>query len=96
MSKQFEFTFEPGEQDAGYEDWLAKRRAAAERLGRALGLPILRKVEVWLKGEVRLRGILKPKEELVFADPERAQDVLLVVDGVTFTTGEITSCIRLD
>jgi hypothetical protein len=93
---QLEINFDSPQDQQGYDQWQAHRRLAKHLLAQKLGLPIGYKVEVWLKGDIRLRGVMQLKEELLFVEVERDFNLELVVDGVSFTAAEIASCIRLD
>ncbi|MCI0538486.1 MAG: hypothetical protein L0Z50_25035, partial [Verrucomicrobiales bacterium] len=66
------------------------------KLASKLGLPLERKVEVWLRGDIRLNGTLKLREEQLFVPEERELRVELMVDGVPFTADEMISCVRAD
>ena len=80
----------------GYAAWQQKRADAMRRSGLRLGLPIGKRVEVWLKGEIRLIGVLRIKDSLPFVQAVDADKITLLVDNVPFAKGDITSCIRLD
>lgn len=96
MKSQGEFDFGAAASDNGYEKWLKQRRVAAAELARRINLPINSQVEVWLVGGVRLRGLLRLKEEMLFLPEDHAHHLPLVVDGVEFSCSEIESCVRLD
>ncbi len=91
-SGQTEFSFDSNGSAQGYRDWQEQRRAAARLLAVRLGLPLGRKVEVWLRGEIRLTGILRLREELLFVPKEREASLQLIVDNVPFSVEEISSC----
>ena len=55
-----------------------------------------REVEVWLRNGIRLRGILRLREDLLFLEAPTEVHLDLVVDGVVFRQGEIESCVRVD
>jgi hypothetical protein len=93
---QLEINFDSSQHQQGYDQWQAHRRMAKHQLAQKLGLPIGHKVEVWLQGGIRLRGVMQLKEELLFVEVERDFNLGLLVDGVSFTPAEIESCIRLD
>ena len=98
-SSQGEFSFgqssdQPAE-TAGYQRWKQERAATLEKLARSLGLPLGHRVEVWLRGNIRLTGLLSLREEKLILD-EPNPKLELVVDNVPFTPGEIESCVRLD
>lgn len=80
----------------GLAAWREARRVTAKRIGRELGVPLDRDVEVWLRGGVRLRGRLTLREEMLFVESPRDLNLELVVDGVAFRWTEIESCVRLD
>ena len=96
MNSQYEFTFHGTATDEGYTQWLTGRRMAAQELARRLNLPLGHQVEVWLVGGIRLRGMLKLKEETLFIEEDRVRHLELLVDHVNFTYREIESCVRLD
>ncbi|HEV2210952.1 MAG TPA: hypothetical protein VG167_19440 [Verrucomicrobiae bacterium] len=93
---QTEFSFAPAPAQAGYDQWLAGRRVAVHELARRLGLPLGNNVEVWLVGGIRLRGVLRLREEILFIEEDRVRHLELVVDGVGFAYREIESCVRTD
>jgi hypothetical protein len=93
---QIEFNFEAGARQEGYRGWLEERQRALRLLASKLGLPLGRKVEVWLRGEIRLTGILRLREEALFVPEQREACLELVVDNVPFSPAEITSCICTD
>lgn len=96
MDNQGEFNFsDPGTAD-GYSQWLAGRRLTAVELALRMNLPIGHQVEVWLYGNIRLRGKLRLEEELLFVEEERVRHLALMVDHVPFTYREMESCVRLD
>jgi hypothetical protein len=91
---QFRFD-KPGSED-GYLKWLSARQTAAQQLAQTLGLPLGHQVEVWLVGEIRLRGKLRLQEQVLFVEPGREHQLGLLVDNVPFTHGEMQSCVRQD
>jgi hypothetical protein len=93
---QSEFNFAGGGACEGHTRWLEGRRLAAHELARRMNLPVGHQVEVWLAGGVRLRGLLRLKEELMFIEEERARHLELTVDHVAFTYRDMESCVRLD
>ena len=93
---QPELPFNSSSETSGYEQWQAQRRRTMTRLARRLGLPLGHKVELWLRGNIRLRGTLRLREELLFIDPDLADQLQLTVDGVSFSTAEMESCVRTD
>src|SRR5689334_5446405 len=50
----------------GVSSWREQRHQAMLTLSRKLGLPLGRKVEVWLRNEIRLVGTLRLQEEQLF------------------------------
>ncbi len=96
MERQGQFTFSDDGTAAGYTQWLTDRRIAVVELARRMNLPLGHRVEVWLSGGIRLRGILRLQEEVLFIEEERVRHLDLVVDKVPFTYRELESCVRLD
>ena len=80
----------------GFQGWLDERRRALTELAQKLGLPLDHDVEVWLKGDVRLRGHLRLAEPPLFVPPDRKPILELRIDRCTFTPAEIEACVRLD
>jgi hypothetical protein len=93
---QSEFEFGGSASELGYSKWVANRRVASQELARRLGLPLGHQVEVWLTGEIRLRGKLRLQEELLFIEEDRVRHLGLAVDHVNFAYREMVSCVRLD
>src|SRR6266567_3289195 len=96
MNPQGEFNFDPDASGEGYTRWLLGRRMAVEILARKMNLSLGREVEVWLFGGIRLRGLLRLKEEALFIEEDRVRHLELTVDHVPFTYREMESCVRLD
>ena len=96
MSLQGEFHFDSEASGDGYTRWLLGRRMAVEILARKMNLPLGHQVEVWLLGGIRLRGLLRLKEEALFIEEERVRHLELTVDHVPFTFRDMESCVRLD
>jgi hypothetical protein len=96
MNQQSEFNFEASAPESGYSKWLAGRRLAVEEIARKMNLPLGHEVEVWLSGEIRLRGKLQLQEEILFIEEERVRHLGLRVDHVAFSYREMESCVRLD
>ena len=96
MSAQGEFNYSALGAEQGYTQWLSGRKLAAQALARQIGLPLGHRVEVWLVGGIRLRGILRLQEEILFIQEDRLRHLELLVDHVAFTYREMESCIRLD
>jgi hypothetical protein len=93
---QGELDFQASGAVDGHAKWVALRRMSAEAAARQLNLPVGHRVEVWLRGGIRLRGTLRLVSEVLFVEEERVRQLALVLDGVTFTYAEIESCVRLD
>ncbi len=93
---QQQFRFDKPSSEDGYAKWLASRQAAAHELAHRLGLPLEHRVEVWLTGEIRLRGKLQLQEQVLFVEAGREKQLGLLVDNVPFTYSEMQSCVRLD
>lgn len=93
---QQQFRFDKPSSEDGYVKWLASRQAAAHELAHKLGLPLEHNVEVWLNGEIRLRGKLRLQQQVLFVETGRKQQLGLLVDNVPFDYGEMQSCVRLD
>jgi hypothetical protein len=96
VNAQGEFDFEGSPSHNGHALWLAGRKLRAEALARRINLPLGRQVEVWLSGGVRLRGLLRLREEQLLIEEERVRHLELMVDHVPFTYREMESCVRLD
>jgi hypothetical protein len=96
VSLQGEFHFDPSASGDGYTQWQASRRMAVEALARKMNLPLGHQVEVWLNGGVRLRGVLRLKNETMFIEEERVRHLELTVDHVPFTYRDLESCVRTD
>lgn len=96
MAAQAEFNFDSQVGAEGYINWVANRKIAAAELAKRICLPLGHQVEVWLTGNIRLRGLLKLKEELLFVEEERIRHMELVVDKVAFAVRDMESCVRLD
>jgi hypothetical protein len=95
-SEQGQFNFGASHTQDGYSSWLQQRRDAVRQLARKMGLPLDRRVEVWLRNDIRLVGTLRLREEGLFLPENDAGQPELVVDGVPFTPGEMLSCVALD
>jgi hypothetical protein len=97
MPEQIEINFgSPQQQEDGFQAWLNQRRLAMTRLAQQLGLPLGRRVEVWLKGDLRLDGVLELAQGLLFVPEDRNPKLELRIDRCTFVPGDIESCVRLD
>ena len=93
---QLEINFRLSQPDHGFQIWLNQRRATLTELARQLGLPLGHPVEIWLKGDIRLSGILELAQPPLFIPEDRNLRFELRVDRCTFTPGDIESCIRAD
>jgi len=93
---QSELPFDAASEQHGYERWQEERRAAKATLAQRLGLPLGRQVEVWLRGEVRLRGRLDLAEKRLFVPEGDDGNLQLAVGRATFRIAEIESCVRMD
>jgi hypothetical protein len=93
---QSELSFESPAPQHGYDGWRAERREAKRALACRLGLPLGHQVEVWLRGEVRLRGRLELAEEKLFVPEGNDPHLRLAIGAVSFEAGEIESCVRQD
>ena len=93
---QGELSFADNGANEGYTKWVAVRQLAVEAAAQKLNLPLGHPTEIWLRGGIRLRGILRLANEVLFIEEKRILDLALVLDGVTFTYSEIESCVRLD
>ncbi len=95
VTQQSEFNFEAGGRPDGYTSWVNSRRLAARDLTHRLNLPLNRQVEVWLLGGIRLKGLLRLKEEELFVEEDRLRHLEFTVNGVSFTYRELESCVAL-
>jgi hypothetical protein len=87
----------PGDGRAhGLETWREERREASHALAQRLGLPLDHPVELWLRGGIRLRGILRLREAPLFHEDLDSAALFLTVDHTPFKAEEIESCMRLD
>lgn len=93
---QLDFSFTSNASVDGFDLWQEQRREGMRALARKLNLPLAREVEVWLKDNVRLRGVLRLHGEYLVLPDSGESDLQLVVDGVSFTVGEMESCVRAD
>lgn len=93
---QSELPFDAPAPQSGYDRWQEERRAAKRELARRLGLPLGHEVEVWLRGEVRLRGRLDLAEEKLFVPEGNDSHLRLAIGRTSFEAGEIESCVRTD
>ncbi len=93
---QLGFDFDSSSPNDGVSAWRDQRLSARRQLARTLGLPLDHPVEVWLRGNIRLTGTLRLREETLFVDERPGPKLELEVDGVPFAPGEMESCVRLD
>jgi hypothetical protein len=93
---QPEFSFDNDDPSDGLSLWRRQREDDLAVLARRAGLPIGQQTEVWLKGGVRLRGVMRLYEEKLFIEGEQINHLKLTVDGVAFTQSDLESCVRLD
>ncbi len=96
MNTQGEFNFDASATGEGYSRWLPGRKLASVELARRLNLPLQHEVEVWLVGQIRLRGKLRLSEEMLFLEEDHLRHLELQVDRVSFKISEMESCVRLD
>jgi len=96
MNLQGQFDFSSSRTEAGYSNWLAGRQISVQTLARRLNLPVGHNVEVWLQGDVRLKGKLRLHEENLSLEEEAIRHLELQVDHVNFRAGELERCVRLD
>jgi hypothetical protein len=80
----------------GLTQWYDDRSAATQCAATDLGLPIGRSVEIWLRGGIRLRGVLCLRDTVLVLEERAAWNLELEVDNVSFRPSEIESCTRLD
>jgi hypothetical protein len=69
---------------------------AVEAAAQKLNLPLGHPTEIWLRGGIRLRGVLRLANDVLFIEEQRVLNLPLVLEGITFTYSEIESCVRLD
>lgn len=96
QSAQLEINFDLAFAQQGFQSWLNARRVAMTQLADKLDLPLGHDVEVWLKGDVRLKGRLQLAEAPLFIDERRSSQLELRIDRCTFTPRDIEACVRLD
>lgn len=96
QQNEFNFNKADSRHKDGFEQWRRDREEAMRALARRQGLPIGHKVEIWLRGGIRLRGCLRLCEEELFVKTERDPDLVLRVERTSFRVREIESCLRLD
>jgi hypothetical protein len=96
MNLQGQLNFSSSGTEAGYSNWLAGRQITVQALARRLNLPVGHEVEVWLQGNVRLKGKLRLQEETLLLEEEAIRHLELQVDRVQFRAGELERCVRLD
>jgi hypothetical protein len=93
---QSEINFGSWQAENGFQAWLNQRRNALTQLAEKLGLPLGHPVEIWLKGDVRLNGVLQLAQTPLFVPEDRNPRLELRIDRCNFTPAEIASCVRLD
>jgi len=93
---QGQFNFDSGQSEQGYNQWREERWQAMRQLSRKMGLPLERRVEVWLRGEIRLNGILRLCDDMLFVSNDPNPRLELIVDNVRFTPEEMISCVVAD
>jgi|SRR5437899_2005777 len=93
---QLEIEFGASAREHGFQAWLNQRRAALTALARQLGLPIGHPAEVWLKGDVRLRGVLELADPPLFISDWQNAQFELRVERCAFSPTDIESCVRVD
>ena len=93
---QAEFNFQESSRQDGYGSWQQARESALAKTRRELGLPIGRQCEVWLKGGLRLRGLLRLREDLLVLEGQTPSNVRLEIANVPFDISELEGCTRLD
>jgi hypothetical protein len=93
-----ELNFDAGS-NGGHTDgllaWRKQREEARLALARKLGLPLGQQVEVWLVGNIRLRGRLHLGEEQLFLPADGKECDRFAVDNVSFRISEMESCKRI-
>jgi len=82
--------------EGGFQGWLDERRRALTELATKLGLPLGHEVEIWLKGDIRLRGRLELAQPPLFVPPDRNPVMELRIERCTFIPSEIEACVRID
>ena len=93
---QMEISFGSAHTESGFQAWVNQRRATFTKLAGELGLPLGRQVEIWLKGDVRLSGVLELAHAPLFIDESRSLELELRIDKCTFTPRDIEACVRVD
>ena len=94
MSTQGELSFDANPGKDGLTHWHQQREQALRTLAHRLSLPLGHEVEVWLCGNVRLRGKLELAENLLFVENHTEKDLMLRVGRATFRYGDFASCVR--
>jgi hypothetical protein len=92
---QAEFNFEESRGN-GYKQWQETRKKLLDEFSKSIGIPLGHRCEVWLKGEIRLRGLLRIREEALVLEEAKRDGLQLEIDGVCFRASEIESCRRMD
>jgi hypothetical protein len=96
VNGQTELNFNSTVQNDALLAWREQRKQAHIALARKIGLPLDHKVELWLRGGIRLRGMLRMKENLLLVPEDDAPDMAFEVGNVPFLIEEMESCVRLD
>lgn len=95
---QGEFTFQAAaaSNSDGYAQWIAARQLTADAAAAKLNLPLGHRCEVWLRNGIRLRGVLRLVNEILFIEENRLRELPLTLDHINFKFNEMDSCLRLD
>jgi hypothetical protein len=96
MPLQSEFNFNANSGGEGFAQWIAMRQRTAAEIADKLGLPLEHRVEVWLRGGIRLTGKLRLAEELLLVEEHKIRQLPLAIGKVTFRYSEMDSCVRVD
>jgi hypothetical protein len=95
MHVQSELKFDASGPAEGLKSWREERHRARLEMAGKRGLPLDQRVEVWLRGGIRLEGRLCLAEDLLaLTDPQKK--LTLRVGRTPFDVGEMESCVRLD
>jgi hypothetical protein len=96
MQFQGELSFQSKPGGDGLAMWVAVQQMAVDAAAEKLNLPLGHRAEVWLRGGIRLRGTLRPRNEVLFIEENRIRNLALEIDRVSFTYAEMESCVRLE
>jgi hypothetical protein len=91
--RQLAFDFACNSAD-GLSLWREQRQASTRRLGAELGYPLGEHCEIELQCGVILRGTLLLDGEDLFLSAQRGSAVLRIGE-MSFSIGEIASCVRI-